>query len=71
MDFEESHSLCQMSVHSADKSQCVIAALVMLADKATMVQMGGQLQTGHHLSESCREVIISLSHELSSPVADQ
>ena len=40
MDFGERNSPCQLSVHSVDKSWCVIAALVMLANKGTAVQAG-------------------------------
>lgn len=59
MNFEERHSLCQMSVHSADKSQCVIAALVMLANKGTTVQDWPQRY--HHLPKS-RVFLTSTKH---------
>lgn len=41
-DFRERNSHCQLSVHSADKSWHVIAALVMLANKGTTEQVGDQ-----------------------------
>lgn len=41
-DFRERNSHCQLSIHSADKSWHVIAALVMLANKGTTEQVGDQ-----------------------------
>lgn len=64
MDFGERNSHCQLSVHSADKSRCAIAALVMLANKGAAARAGDRWQRGHHLPEppAC---FASLQHWLS------
>lgn len=66
MDFGERNSPCQLSVPSADKSRCVIAARVVPANEGTAARAGGRRaeQPGHRPPEppAC---LASLQHRLS------